>query len=308
MTAEQPCPICGFASRPGGTIVPNSLGRQRMFRHCQGCDHLWVDPMPDVAEVATYYRTRATMMGGAYPATYLRKKLSRFQSVLDAHGCHASNVILEIGPGPIGMTDLVVPGCRYVGIEPSEEYRAALTERLSQRGVECNCYETVSDIPAAVQPDLFFSNAAFEHLVNPREVFLAATQLMPTGGIVVLGIPDRCVELPDAPLVISGAYSSRDFHSTHLHSFSEQSVLSLFGQAGVERIGTHHALRPGLARACRQLHDVLEEGLATARVTSAWWLARYARAMFVHRLARWLIDPRPSGDDRCEAIYVGVKK
>jgi len=308
MKTKIACPICRTPTVIGKTQVKNSLGCQRLFSHCPNCDHWWLNPMPDVEELNIYYHARTGMVTTGYVQQYPQKKLKIFLAILSAQRFHEKTSVLEIGPGPVGITPIVPKGAMYIAVEPSIAYKKSLKTIAENRNLHFHAYDSINMIPKDTRVDMMFTNAVFEHLIDPLNTFTTAASLLNPGAAVVFGVPDRNVEIPDHAFIPSGLFKSIDYCENHLHSFSPASVKALFEQGGVELVEMCHTLKQGLVTAYYQISHVLEDGVINRRMMSGRWILKYLRSLFTFKIASYIIDRRRTGDDRCEVIYIGVKR
>jgi 2-polyprenyl-3-methyl-5-hydroxy-6-metoxy-1,4-benzoquinol methylase len=264
--------------------------------------------MPDATEITSYYQSRVGMIGTGYIQQYQKKKLKIFRSILMTHNLLDKTSILEIGPGPVGISSIVPIGATYIAVEPGIAYSKALKESAKSRNLHFHAYQSIDMVPKNMRFDLFFTSAAFEHLIDPRTTFNTAMDLLNPGAMVVFGVPDRSVEIPDYPFIQSGLYKKVNYGENHLHSFSLASVRALFEQGGVGLLHTNHMLKHSLVTAHHKLSNVIKVGVSNQRMMSARWIIQYLKALFIIRIATYTTDRRQIGDDRCEAIYIGIKE
>jgi SAM-dependent methyltransferase len=284
------------------------MGRERAFCHCPNCDHWWLEPFPDEEELNAYYQGCRVMVTTGYTRQYPRKKLNVFRAILTARQLLEKTSFLEIGPGPVGIAPILPIGATYYAVEPGIAYSRALGQIAEKRQLDLHVYDYIELVPRESRVDVLFANAVFEHLRDPLYTFTTAVRLLRPGATVVFGVPDRSIEIPEYAFVPSGFYKNINYGENHLHSFSQASVKALFEQGGVELIDTCHMLKQRLIAAYHQLSSVWEEGVVNQRMMSVRWMLQYARRLFEFRIANYVIDRRRSGDDRCEAVYIGIKR
>jgi len=302
------CVICSRPAVVGKTQVLNSLGRSRVFCHCPNCEHWWLEPMPDSDELKSYYQSRTGMVTTGYVQQYPRKKLKHFCRILKKHGLLATSPVLEIGPGPVGITPLLPSGVTYIAVEPGIAYSKSLKQSAEKKQLDFYGYDSIDMVPDDKRFNMLFTNAVFEHLIDPLDTFRLAVRHLNAGAAVVFGVPDRNVEILESAFIPSGLFKEIAYGENHLHSFSESSVKIMFNQMGIDFIATDHMLAAGLVSAYKRLSKSLEYGVINQRLTSARWALNNLKALLQYRIANTLIDRRNPGDDRCEAIYIGVKR
>lgn len=302
------CPVCGLQCSSGKAKVDDSFGKTRVFTHCFNCKHLWLAPLPAESEVNEFYKKELAMDGREYAFQYQKNKLKVFKAILEKYKLLDCGSVVEIGPGPIGIMPILSSGSIYFAVEPGLQNRSSLAQIARDNSLHFSAWDSVDVMPDDILCDLLFSVAAFEHMIDPRGAFMAAVGHLKPGGYVVFGVPDRNVEIPDHVLIKIGVSNEVRFCKTHLHSFDESSVRNLFDQAGVDFIGLSHMLNKRNSMSHHKVSSMLEEGVIKNKLLGIRWLCKYTYNLALLKIHRYLMGILNNGDDRCEVVYIGVKR
>lgn len=304
------CPICTSTDlRIIRTRFKNIISTQPNLVICLRCDHWCVTPMPSSDNLHDFYSNMLKMDTKEYLYKYKSKKLPIFKRLLESHvRLPAAPTVLEVGPGPIGITPLVPASTHYVAIEPGSKNNQLLRASAQVNYLSLTCLEDVSELDACeIAADLIFSNAALEHMLSPKETLSRLKQHANPDCWFVIGVPARQVEFPDEALVRSGLYDNIDYCSTHLHSFSHTSMKALFDACGIEIVFQAPTLLAARMAGYDYIYNYWYDFAASRRnAQSIRWQLGYLMRLFYHRIiASRVIDPTSKGDDRGEILYVG---
>ena len=304
------CPICRSTDiKIIATRFRNIIDAKPQLAICNRCDHWCVAPLPNKDDLHHFYSKLLAMDTDEYLSKYRNKKLRIFQRLLEHRLSLPENpVVVEVGPGPIGITPIVPSGAHYVAIEPGSKNNRLLLESAHAKRLTLTCLEDIDELNLSdFTADLIFSNASFEHMLSPRDVLNKLKRHMKPDCWVVIGVPARQVEFPDEALVRSGLYAEIDYCRTHLHSFSSQSMRLLFSSAKIELIAEFPTLLPARMASYDSVFGAWYEFAdQRKKALSIRWQLKYLFRLLYHRIvADRIIDPTPNGDDRGEILYVG---
>jgi hypothetical protein len=265
--------------------------------------------MPNKNDLHQFYSSLLKMDTDQYLKKFRKKKLRVFQRLLAAIELSEAPTILEVGPGPIGITPLLPAAATYVTIEPGSRNNLSLLESVRDNQLSVTCLEDVADLDERpITADLIFSNASFEHMLSPRDALIKLIQHAKANCYVVIGVPaPRQVEFPDEALVRSGLYEEIDYCSTHLHSFSSKSMQILFDTCGIEMISATPTLLPSRMASYAIINHAWQDFIGQRKkAQSIRWQLAYLFKLLYHRIvADKILDPTPDGDDRGEILYLG---
>jgi len=305
----ESCPICCSTDiRISRTRFKNIINTQPRLAICRQCDHWCVTPMPDKDDLHHFYSNLLKMDTHEYLSQYRNKKLRIFQRLLRRSvSLSVSPTVLEIGPGPIGITPVLSASTHYVAVEPGSKNNRLLRDSAQAHRLSLTCLEDIHELDDhEITADLIFSNASFEHMLSPKKVLHQLKRHAKPDCWFVIGVPARQVEFPDEALVRSGLYDEIDYCSTHLHSFSSKSMQVLFESCGLEIV----AEAPTLLAARMAGYDWIynswyEFSSCRRKAQSIRWQLGYLLRLLYHRVvAGRIIDPTPNGDDRGEILCV----
>jgi len=217
------CPICGHQASPTKMFVKNSFGASRNFFFCNNCHHLFLTPLPLEGELLSFYSNSSVESEANYYKSYLNGRLKRLSKLLK-NILNSKSIVLELGPGGVGILPLLPKGATYIAIETSSQNRSSLKEIAVRRSINIHLLENIDQLSKSVQKihyDIVIAVSVIEHVVNPKLFIEKAIYRLKAGGLVVIGVPYQNIEVP---FLINGKLN---FCQTHLHSFSEQSLTEL---------------------------------------------------------------------------------
>lgn len=98
------------------------------------------------------------------------------------------NSLLEIGCGKAEIFDVLPPGIKYTGLEPSEKCVAELKSKYSHSNFVVGCAEEVPFSDNSF--DFVFSGHAFEHFYDPKKSIAEMIRVIKPGGYIILMAPN----------------------------------------------------------------------------------------------------------------------
>jgi 2-polyprenyl-3-methyl-5-hydroxy-6-metoxy-1,4-benzoquinol methylase len=187
--AQLLCPICGEGqSRLAFEVGDRNreLGPVRSrYRRCEICGTLFASEIPD--DLGRYYEADGY---GSHSDHFVEEFVRREQAKVELVSRFApTGRMVEIGPGP-GMFARAAlrAGFDYRAIEMDPGYCRYLAEELGVQAIN-------SDAPVEALATLAPSRAivmwhAIEHLPQPANVLLAASQNLEDGGVLAISTPN----------------------------------------------------------------------------------------------------------------------
>lgn len=237
------CPLCG-ASLADATIVATE-GRHRALDTvvCMTCSLVQQSPRPSADEVARYYEsgdyyasradtvmfTPAGVVGRDDPAwdEWAQKRaLHQAQSVVEALGVSAGDVVLEVGAGDGSVARLVheMSGADVVCVEAS----SAMCERMREQGLRVG--QTLADA-ACIAPTAGYAAAyslhVVEHHVDPVGELQRLRTLVRESAKVFIAVPH---------LLSAHGHVGTWLDEAHLQHFTAPTLCAVLSRAGWEPV------------------------------------------------------------------------
>lgn len=192
-----PCPMCGADQSAllfeGGDLLHPSDGRFRLVT-CQRCGHIYQNPRPTVAAIASFYPDNYIPFQRA-----IEDELHWWKRLDRAYGRHRRCAAVHAAAGRPGVlldvgcaTGIFLDGMRRLGwqvqgVEPTESAARYARSRL---GLE---------VFGGRLEEAGFADASFdaitlwdvlEHVHEPRLVLAELARLLRPGGLLVLSLPN----------------------------------------------------------------------------------------------------------------------
>ena len=259
------CPVCGgedhgnFAE--GYDYELMTCANRWRFVQCDHCSHVWLNPRPAIAELATIYPKHYYAYNYATKISPVAVKAKewldrgKLRGIVGALGRQPAS-FMDIGCGDgrflRSMEKLGVPRDRIYGLELDERVVAPLREQGFQ--AFCERVEDCERIPEA-SLDLITMFHVIEHVDDPASVVRQAARWLAPGGIFAVETPNL------------DSLDARLFHDTHWggyhiprhwNLFQPDTLARLFSDQGLEPVATryqtghsfwmysmHHSLRYG---------------------------------------------------------------
>jgi 2-polyprenyl-3-methyl-5-hydroxy-6-metoxy-1,4-benzoquinol methylase len=291
---RQPCNLCGGEDRVVVRTRDRYLNRLVNVM-CRHCGLVFLDPMPNDADIDTYYRHffwSASQGGDEPPAKRILRdtrnahwRLDRITPVVKP-GAR----ILDVGSGSgafLGQAKKA--GFAVEGIEPNIGY-ARYTERTF--GVKVHT-APLNDVDFGDRKfDLITCSHALEHMRDPFGALRRFHTLLEPDGHIDIAVPDLG-EANSSPL--------RHLHSGHLFGFTHETLIMMAAKAGFETIDES---RHCTLHLCRRLpgpdphwfrfpgHVAASEAMFRERTVLHYLLTANSFVRIPSRIARWLSDIR----------------
>jgi 2-polyprenyl-3-methyl-5-hydroxy-6-metoxy-1,4-benzoquinol methylase len=204
---ETFCPVCGDERR-------QHVRDEREFPvwRCASCRHMYVSPRPSKAWLKRYY-TECWQ-----PENEVKRSEIYDVAVRAVNSCLSTRGdLLDVGMGAGGLLDrAALDGWRIHGIEADNKtYETALAHFGKTATLYNGMFETV-DLPPSSFDCIVMINV-IEHVIEPKDIFRRAHELLRPGGCLAVRYPD-CRRFLAAP--------------AHLHNFTRTSATKLFHSTG----------------------------------------------------------------------------
>lgn len=215
-----------------------SLTEVRLTIDCEACGFVHFDPLPDPAELATYYteqfysdRWPQYLTKSQFEAPYwLAIYRERIAKIEELHGNLPENpYLLDVGSGP-GL--FLAANQRWVGhgIEPSEAAR----EHCRAQSIGCVYGGTFQDFNLNCKYDAIHMSFLLEHMPDPAAVLRKCHRYLNDGGLL-------CIEVPNdgspTQAVAERVTDKREWWLSwpdHLAYFTPKSLRALVERCGFE--------------------------------------------------------------------------
>lgn len=191
------CPVCGEASR---SVLRNQRTTQNpkdparwTVCCCQTCKHGYLDPQPDVEELASYYgpdygpyETHHGLSDDLGRVINEVKKSGEYRHVRIRAGQH----ILDVGCGGGSFLQVAkAMGAECEGVEPSQ-YGAERARRSGLQVYHGTLDEYCTSRSTNNKFDLITFSHVLEHLHDPIDVLRSARSLLSHQGVIWLAVPN----------------------------------------------------------------------------------------------------------------------
>ena len=230
------CPLCGDISE---TILTDKLrrGDGRVF-YCSSCDHGFLDSKPEI-DMKEYYKEE-------YRKEYSNRadvSSTNAQEIFDVYNQYQDSRLKIIRPTLNKNKSLL-----EVGISSGQFVYHIKNEVRLINGIELDkdCSDFVNNVIGIETDDNYLPESRFkenkydvvcafqvmEHVPNPVSFLQELITASASKGKIYVEVPN----LNDPLIKIWGNHAYKDFyyHSAHLHYFTEESLLKVALQAGIE--------------------------------------------------------------------------
>lgn len=203
----SPCLVCGHGESSLVVRAPDFEYRcqpgEWSLVACRRCGHVYVDPLPPVAEVPALYPSWYYTVNPRSPI-YMEGPVVEAKMVKDAENLRASlgtrpvRSVVDIGGG--NLTRLLklkeVFGRGEPGIEAiclDLQFDAAVLELAKRGGVQCVTGNVETDLTALRDGghDLIIMRQLIEHLRDPRAALGQVLRKLSPNGVLVIDTPNR---------------------------------------------------------------------------------------------------------------------
>lgn len=247
------CLICGGSEARPVVRAPDFEYRCRpgewCLVACRGCGHVFLHPLPEVADVPSLYPSWYYTVNPRSPI-YMEGPVVEAKMVKDAEalrrqlGARPIRSVVDVGGGNltrlVKLKEVLGRGAR----EPVEaicldlQFDAAVLRRAEEAGIRCVTGNVETDLGALRDDghDLVIMRQLIEHLRDPRAALRQVRRKLAPGGRLVIDTPNR------------GGWDYWLFRSRywggyhiprHFHLFDLQSLARLLSESGyrIERQG-----------------------------------------------------------------------
>lgn len=223
------CPVCSQSS--ASTIsTKDRKGGDLKTVLCGACGHVYNDPIPSAAELASFYAIdyRVQYKGRETPrGRQIVRNFERAEEFWRQWGSLIGSGprILDVGAGS-GEFLFLAQGLGYdaSGIEPNQGYASYCRDALGLRVESCR----LDEIRASGQTyDFIRLNHVLEHLPNPQDSLETIRDMLSPDGLLY-------VEVPNVSSYAQIRTRGRMFHYGHISNFSPWTLRAVAARAGLE--------------------------------------------------------------------------
>ncbi len=237
------CPVC--LSVEGHVVSDRDRrGQPLTTLVCDGCGHVYNDPIPSSEELAAFYTRdyRVAYKGASRPrGRQIARNFGRVERFWRSWGGLMSDRkgVLDIGAGSGEFLFVAQSlGHEAQGIEPNVGYAAYCRDDLGL-AVSTGALEDLEKNDAVF--DFIRLNHVLEHMRDPVEALERAARHLAPGGVIY-------IEVPDIVAYAATKSGGRIFHYGHISNFSPWTLRAAAGRAGlVEMSEPAEHLRNGCA-------------------------------------------------------------
>ena len=199
LLASMKCPVClNPATAPaltGTDLLFETTSRTFTLDSCPACRCLFLNPMPDVDELAGFYPNQywwsAARPGALKRLESMYRKIAlrdHVSFITKAAGNRAGLVLLDVGCGSGALLGtLKQRGFRVTGVDFSPEAAKVAGQENGVRVVVGSLEEAAFSDQSFDIVTLFH---VMEHVTNPREVLSEVFRILRPNGAVVLQVPN----------------------------------------------------------------------------------------------------------------------
>ncbi len=256
-----PCYLCGSARTD--LVVANP---QYSYVHCTDCGYRRKDQLPTAAEEERlyeddYYTDRGLVVGLQGQSALMRGLIeSRVRMLTELNG--GPGLLLDVGAGTgLFMEASLIAGWTAKGLDTS----AAAVE-IARRITRANVIRGgIEDVPEDAKFDAITLWDVLEHLADPRANLVRIRQLLRTGGLVAISLPN-VDGLKARALGTRWRYFQREVG--HISHFSTKTIALILRQAGfapvqirsagLVNLGKPFGLNPEAVRECHRALSMLQ--------------------------------------------------
>jgi SAM-dependent methyltransferase len=231
--AAPACPVCGsLAAHPRFAI--EDLAARIVV--CTGCGSGRLHPLPDAAQVASFYPAAYYGDDGAKfrgPVEWAVRALGARHARFLARGLARGARVLDVGCGRgITLAALAERGCEAHGVELGPDALRGIDPRVQVR--------VAPALAAAGYPAGFFDLVliwhVLEHLREPDAALAEAHRVLRPGGRLVVAVPN----FASAQARWAGPAWFHLDPPRHLHHFPLSALRRLVVRSGFEIVAEHH--------------------------------------------------------------------
>ncbi len=209
--AQAPDPVCLICGRSNATTVVHAPDFEYRCREgqwslvsCDACGHVWIHPLPEVAEVPALYPSWYYTVNPRSPI-YMEGPVVEGKMVKDAErlrrdlGDREVRSVVDIGGGNLTRLIKLKEVFSRGRSEPVEaicldfQFDAAVLKQAETAGLRCVTGNVETDVSALRDGghDLIIMRQLIEHLRDPRAALRLVERKLSPGGILVIDTPNR---------------------------------------------------------------------------------------------------------------------
>jgi len=234
---DRPCPTCGSTS-----VLPELEKDHMALVRCGACDLVYVTPTFDDEHYMEVYASQAyqdiVRDLGINSHEYRVERFGTERVALMSAHLRAS------GASPLGLASGAKPRYLDVGCSTGFVVEAARAAGWDATGIDLNPSAIEFgrgrglDLRTAALEDAGFDPASFdavslfdvlEHLIDPRRIITAATDLLVPGGILFLYVPNY----DSASRLLMGAHAHFIWPTHHLNYYTPTTIRDLMSRNGL---------------------------------------------------------------------------
>ncbi len=242
--AGAACRVCGT-----GGAAPFAEKDGYRFARCAGCGFVFLDPMPDAAELAGLYAGEGDAIG-EYPKARSRFRRARVRAVRMFRHLWGRDA-LDIGCGGGFMVEAMRRvGARAAGLDIDPRAIAYASRSFP----ECRffCEDVAAFERRGLAFDFVHASEVIEHVPDVNAFMAAVSRITRRGGLLYVTTPDI------GHRRVPGDVASWDVFTPprHVQFFNAASLGMLFGRHGFEARRTFFKLKPGLQMLAQKMERV----------------------------------------------------
>jgi SAM-dependent methyltransferase len=234
------CPACNNLCDKTGVQIPDheyDLSYEAHYAECRACGTLFQEPMPAMAQLASYYPSDYHSMTNAGLLNRVRNDL-RFRRVLKL--AKVNGPILDFGCGSGAFLAQTAESIRSRALWGFEIADSPMMEELNCGAIKIVRGELTDLLKVLPRCSLITMNHVIEHLPDPRATITSLTERLLPGGVLE-------GQTPAADSLERAVFGTRwsGYHAPrHTVVFSKAGLATMLEQCGLSSPLTEAAFNP----------------------------------------------------------------